>query len=69
MHTAPPLSLRKLKAEMVMKNIRLGVLSSRIGESAGRVSGILSGKRIEPHVLAKIRNAIRCAPMPREVVA
>lgn len=58
--------LRKLKAEMVMKDISLRKLSELSTVPYNTCSQILNGMHIHPEYLRRIRKAIHNAPPPRE---
>jgi hypothetical protein len=69
MNGTTPLPLRKLRAEMVMKDLDLKDVSDLSGVGYTQCSQILKGRLIHPEWLGKIREAIKDAPMPREVAA
>jgi hypothetical protein len=66
MSALPPLPVRKLKAEMVLKNLDLREVSERSGVIYTTCSQILNGRLIHPVFFKKIRDAIKAAPYPRE---
>ena len=69
MRALPPLPLRKLQAEMILKGLDLGDVHRLSGVGYAQCSEILNGRRIHARNLAKIRTAIKAAPQPREVAA
>jgi hypothetical protein len=64
-----PLPLRKLRAEMALKALSVTDVHRLTGIPLAAVSQILGGHLVDPTRLAKIRSAIRKAPMPEEVAA
>ncbi len=69
MNGTTPLPLRKLRAEMVMKDLTLEDVSRLSEVGYTQCSQILKGRLIHPGWLEKIREAIKKAPMPKEVAA
>lgn len=69
MPATTPLPLRKLRAEMVLKDLSLEDVSERSGVGYTQCSQILKGRLIHPAWLEKIRETITTAPMPKEVAA
>jgi transcriptional regulator with XRE-family HTH domain len=69
MNAAPPLPIRKLRAEMEMKNLSLKQVSALSGVTYSQCSMILNGRLLHPQFFAKIRRAIKAAPAPMEVAA
>jgi hypothetical protein len=64
-----PMSLRQLKAEMVLKGLSLREVSERSKVEYRRCSEILNGHRNDLVRLTKIERAIRTAPTHPEEVA
>lgn len=62
----PPLSLRQLKADMVLKGLSLNDVSSAAGVPYPVASAILNGRLDQPERLILIRKIIADAPMPEE---
>lgn len=62
-----PLSLRKLKAVMVMKELTVTALAQQSGMSKSMVSEVLNGRRNDVPRLRKLRALIDLAPTPEEL--
>ena len=60
----PPLHIRKLRAEMELKDLSLRAVSDRSGVNYGTASSVLSGRRVHPEELKRLSQAIRTAPVP-----
>lgn len=69
MNAVPPLPLRKLRAEMQLKNLSLREVSERSGVRYAQASQVLKGRLIHPGYLELIRRVIKAAPHPLEVAA
>lgn len=69
MNAPPPLPLRKLRAEMVLKDLSLMEVSDRSGVPYAQCSQVLNGRLIHPVYFEKIRAAIKEAPQPKEPAA
>ncbi len=69
MSAIPSLSLRKLRAEMILKNLDLGDVSRLSGVGYSQCSQVLKGRLVHDEYFKKIRDAIKAAPMPKEVAA
>ena len=65
----PPRELRELSASMVLKALSLREVAHIAGVNYTIASSLLSGRRVEPERLAKIKRAIDAAPMPQEAAA
>ncbi len=61
MKVIAPLGIRKLRAEMEIKNLSLGDVSKASRIPYPTVSGILNGRLISPDRLERIEDAIRRA--------
>jgi hypothetical protein len=61
---AKPLHLRKLRAEMVLKELTITALAKRTKLHVSMVSELLSGARHHPHRLSMLQKAIERAPQP-----
>ena len=61
--------MRKLKAQMVLKDLSLKDVHRRSGVPYQQCSEILNGTRIHAEKLARIKRAIELAPTPKEVAA
>lgn len=59
-----PLKLRKLKADMVMKDLTLRALARKARVPYTTASLILNGYRIDPQNLSRLVAAIERAPYP-----
>ena len=57
MSAVPPLQVRKLRAEMQMKNLSLKEVSAASGVTYSQCSQILNGRLLHAEFLAKIRRA------------
>lgn len=64
-----PLPIRKLRAEMVLKALRLTAVAKAAGLKVPRASEVMSGKRNDPEALAKLTRVIKAAKTPTEVAA
>lgn len=65
----PPLSLRRLKADMVLKHLSLSAVARSAKINPSVASDILNGRRNDPQRLSKLRSVISLAKMPEEVHA
>jgi cyanate lyase len=65
----PPLELRRLRAKMALKDLQFKDVADLSGVNPTYCSLILAGRRVDPENLAKIKKAIRNAPMPQEAAA
>jgi predicted transcriptional regulator len=65
----PPLHLRQLKADMVLKHLSMGDVSRKTRIPYTTVSQILNGRLNHAAYLGRIRNAIKAAPQPMGVAA
>jgi hypothetical protein len=61
--------MRKLKAQMVLKDLSLKDVSRRSGVPYQQCSEILNGTRVHAGKARLIRGAIESAPTPKELVA
>jgi predicted transcriptional regulator len=61
-----PVPLRKLKAQMVMKDLSLRDVSRLANVPYGTTGNILNGLWVHPEYLRRIKKAIEEAPTPRE---
>lgn len=61
-----PLPVRKLRAEMVLKNLSLRDVSDRSGVGYAQCSQILNGRLIHSGYFARISRVIKAAPQPKE---
>lgn len=68
MTQAPPLEIRKLRAEMEMKFLSLTAVAKKARIKLYRASEVLLGKRNDPVTLAKLAKAIHNAPQIDEEV-
>lgn len=66
MSTIPPLAIRKLRAEMALKNLSLIDVSRRSGVGYAQCSQILNGRLVHADYCEKIRRAIKAAREPKE---
>ena len=64
-----PTPLRKLKAQMAMKDLSLKDVHELSGVPYAQCSQVLNGRLIHEEYFRRIRKAIREAPMPQEAVA
>lgn len=62
-----PLALRKLKAQMVLKDLPLRDVATKAGVGYTRASELLNGQRVDPKDLERLRQVIKAAPMPTTV--
>lgn len=69
MSAIPPLAVRQLKADMALKNLDLGDVSRLSGVGYSQCSQVLNGRLIHEEYFAKIRDAIKAAPQPKEPAA
>jgi hypothetical protein len=69
MSAIPPLGLRKLRAEMILKNLDLGDVARLSGVGYAQCSQVLNGRLNHEEYFGKIRDAIKAAPMPKEAAA
>lgn len=60
----PPRELRELRAAMALAHISMQDVSRAAKVPYDAVSAILSGIRVSPKQLARIRNVITSAPVP-----
>lgn len=67
--SVPPLNLRKLKANMVLKNLTLREVAAMANVPYVTASDIINGRRIHSSYLGRIARVISNARMPREVAA
>ncbi len=65
----PPLKLRRLQAEMKLKNLDLKTVAKRARVHYVAASKILNGRSVDPLRLSKLSTVINSAPMPEEVAA
>lgn len=67
---AVPVPIRKLKAQMALKDLTLLKVSELSGVEYSVCSRILNGRVIHPEYLRRIKEAIQKSPAPdREVAA
>ena len=66
---AKPLQLRKLKAQMALKELDLETVARRAKVVYCTASEVLNGRRIDPLRLSKLSAVIEKAPMPEEAKA
>lgn len=64
-----PTPLRKLKAQMALKDLSLKDVSRRSGVPYQQCSEILNGTRVHSAKAALIKRSIESAPTPKEVAA
>ena len=64
-----PAPLRKLKAEMVLKDLSLGDVARKARIPYTSASAILNGKRVDPKSLKRLERVITTSPMPEEAGA
>jgi hypothetical protein len=65
-HMAKPLRLRRLKADMALKELSTRAIARGTRIPYATVSQLLNGHRIDPQRLSKISSYIDRAPMPKE---
>lgn len=61
-----PVPLRKLKAQMVLRDLSVRDVSTLSGVPYATTSQILNGKLVQPEFLQRIKRAIHSAPLPQE---
>jgi len=59
-----PLEIRKLRADMALKNLSLTDVHRRSGVGYAQCSQVLNGHLRHASYLARIRQAIKSAPQP-----
>jgi hypothetical protein len=64
-----PLPLRKLRAEMELKELSLTTVAKRARLNLSVACDLLNGKRVDEARLAKLRKVITEAHVPGEVAA
>jgi predicted transcriptional regulator len=67
--SVPPLTLRRLKADMALKNLTLREVAALASVPYVTASNIINGRQIHATYLGRIARAISNARMPREVAA
>jgi len=66
MKVIAPLAIRKLRAEMELKNLSLRAVAEAAEVNYSIASQVLSGRLIHPRALAKIRAVIKATRSPEE---
>lgn len=69
MKLVPPLSIRKLRAQMELKSLTMTSVATRAGIRLSRASEVLNGRRNDPAALRELKRVIREAAMPQEAAA
>jgi len=62
----PPLKLRRLRADMILKNLTLGKVARRARVHKTTASSVLKGKLINAKALEAIAGVIAATPMEGE---